>query len=650
MRRIYLLLKSAAVMAACPIMLASCAISVRKDIRTLHRDSLCAQLLLPDASGISEKTGLHDTGRFLIEDSVPPDTLTILDPEGNRMFFMKATADSSGTLHATEELRGIVVSARFKNIPERNGAVRLTFDVLVPERMLNPHWQVRLRPIAVLLGDTVGMEEIHITGKEYRERQLRGYELYNRFLSGIITDSSELVYSGLLEIFIERNIPQLAELKNDSSLVNPDLVRGLYGISFRTAREHYFRRLLIHRNNRRQERLPDMFGRYVRDPFIEEGIRIDSVITDSCGDIVYCYSQSFKTRAGLRKIDLILEGQIFHDGEARYRIPASEPLTFYVSSFSTLAESKEKYITRVIRRRVTENTAATLDFRPGEYVLDKNYSSNMSGIRHIKSVIDGIIQDRTFVMDSLVITASCSPEGGYELNSRLARQRGDGIAGFLKDYVMDLSAGAVTDSSTTPGRFIVKHIPENWNRLAELILLDSLIIDKTGLVGICRLESPDTKENILSRHAEYPYIKENLYPALREVKFDFYLHRRGMVKDTIVTTEPDTVYYAGLQAIRDRDYRKAIQYLGHYRDLNSAIAFLALDYNASAMQILESLPPSGKRDYLLAVAHSRCGNERMAVEYFSSSTKLDPSMTFRGNLDPEISRLIDKYNILPFLE
>ena len=118
-----------------------------------------------------------------------------------------------------------------------------------------------------------------------------------------------------------------------------------------------------------------------------------------------------------------------------------------------------------------------------------------------------------------------------------------------------------------------------------------------------------------------------------------------MVKDTIHTTQIDTVYSTGVQAIKDRDYGKAVRLLGSYRDINSALAFLAMDYNASAMNILEELPVSGKRDYLLAVVHSRNGNEKKAVEYFLSAVNQERSLRFRGNLDPEISRLIDKYKI-----
>lgn len=646
----------------------SCAVSVRRNIKILERDSLCAQLFLP-ADNIDDDLFYQDSYSYVIDDSVSSDTLTIIGPEGEKVYFMKATVDSSGALHATEMLNEVVVTARFKNVAERNGMVRIAFDIRIPDRMINPHWQIRLCPKAIITEDTVDMEDVHVTGCEYREKQIRGYELYNNFLSSIITDSSKLVHSTLLERFIQRNIPLLAKLKEDSATVNPEMIKGIYGISFKTAREHYLKQTAIMRNNRRQKKLPDKFTQYISDPYISEGVRIDSVISNNGEDIIYCYSQSFRTRPGLRKIDLSISGSIFHNGEMLYSIPASKALTFYISSFATLAENKEKFITRIIERKVESNTTAALDFRPGEHLLDENFGRNLSEIQHIKSRIEDLIHNMEFDIDSLVITASCSPEGSYSLNSRLAGMRGKEIARYFKEYIKEYNLKADSaekadlgiilnlnqydniDFSGTTQRitdfdFIVKHIPEDWERLTELIMKDCIIQDKPGIIAICRTESPDIRENLLSRHSEYTYIKENLYPALREVKFDFHLHRKGMAKDTIHTTVPDTVYYAGMQAIRDRDYKKAVQYLGPYKDLNSAVAFLAMDYNASAMKILESLPVSSKRDYLMAIAYSRNGNEKRAVECFVSSINQDPSMAFRGNLDPEISRLIEKYNLL----
>ena len=49
--------------------------------------------------------------------------------------------------------------------------------------------------------------------------------------------------------------------------------------------------------------------------------------------------------------------------------------------------------------------------------------------------------------------------------------------------------------------------------------------------------------------------------------------------------------------------------------------------------------------YMLAILASRLGDEEQAVTYFLRSVELRESLKFRGNLDPEISRLIRKYGL-----
>ena len=605
-------------------LLSSCSTVVRMNINDLRKQNAGVSLFLP-----TQTPRESDTYKYIVS-KPDTDTLTMTGNDGRKYYLMRGTMDSTGTANLSEPLNEVVITAKFKNIAERNGSVRMAFDIHVPSTMLNPQWQVRLTPKAVLSEDTVSLEVLLLTGKQYKERQMRGYELYNRFLAGIITDTSLLMHTGLLETFIQRNIPRIAALRNDTALVDTDSIRGLYGISLEEAREHFMKTLAIQRNNIKKSQTDEKYRRFVKDPVITYGFRLDTLIGDNTEDFRYTYHQALGTKPGLRQIDVCLTGGIYYQGEKLYSIPPSEPVTFYVSSFATMTEDIQRYVTKVIERRVELNTRAAINFMAGRSDIDTGYMDNHAELQYIQSTISGLLSSGEYLADSLIITASCSPEGSYRFNSQLARKRAESIAGFIdgKDF-----------------RLIERHIPENWERLYDLIRKDSTVNDLTGILDICAETSHDKREHLLSAHPEYPYIKEHLYPVLREVEFQFCLHRKDMVKDTIHTTEPDTVYSAGVQAIKDRDYSKAVRLLGSYRDINSALAFLAMDYNASAMNILEDLPVSGKRDYLLAVAHSRNGNEKKAVEYFLSAVNQERSLRFRGNLDPEISRLIGKYDI-----
>ena len=290
---------------ACSTLLGSCSAAVRMNIKELRRQNAGVSLFLPTQTQKENDTYKH------IVSKPDTDTLTMTGNDGRTYYLMRGTMDSTGTANLSEPLNEVVITARFKNIAERNGSVRMSFNINVPSTMLNPQWQVRLTPKAV-------------TGTEYKERQMRGYELYNRFLAGIITDSSLLIHSDLLETFIQRNIPQIADLRNDTAFVDPDNIRGLYGISLAEARVHFMKTLAIQRNNLKKKQLGQKYRQYVKDPLITYGFRLDTLIIENDGDFAYNYRQTMDTRPGLRQIDILMTGGIFYQGERLYDIPPSE--------------------------------------------------------------------------------------------------------------------------------------------------------------------------------------------------------------------------------------------------------------------------------------------------------------------------------------
>lgn len=65
--------------------------------------------------------------------NVTRDTLKVKDDDGRELIVMKAIKDEeSGEMVATEEIQAAKVTARFRNVAERNGRVDLAFQVIVP--------------------------------------------------------------------------------------------------------------------------------------------------------------------------------------------------------------------------------------------------------------------------------------------------------------------------------------------------------------------------------------------------------------------------------------------------------------------------------------------------------------------------------------
>lgn len=586
------------------------------------------------------------------------DTMTVTDLNGREVTIMNAVKDENGEMVATDVLKAATVTARFRNVAERHGKVELCFQVIVPEAMQDSRWQLRFYPMMFLLGDSTALANVVITGKDYRQEQLRGYQHYERFLKSIIDDPDHFIRHHQLEVFIRRNIPQLYRFRRDSSFVSEEEFRSSYGVSGEQAIRHYTRMMSLRWNNRKISRKDLVFKKRVKVPIQTEGLRLDTVIQQPNGDFIYDYVQEVAVRPKLKKVDITLEGEIYEQADPVFRIPRSKPLTFYISSLSTLADGTERYLKRILERRVEANTACYIDFGAAQSDIDPELGNNASEIGRIKQNLRSLVENEVFEMDSITVTASCSPEGDWAYNERLSRRRSEAVSTYFGRFVRDCvdslrrEQGALIDldgsleTARQDIRFIARSDPENWRMLDELVRIDSLLLpEQKSRYESLRDREPDARERLLREESFYPHLREKLYPRLRTVRFGFFLHRKGMLKDTIHTTVLDTAYMQGVQAIRDRDYERAVTLLRPYKDYNTAVAYCSLDYNASALSILETLPRDDKVNYLLAIVYSRRGNERSAVECYIRSCQQNPSMIHRGNLDPEISQLIRQYGL-----
>ena len=604
-----------------------------------------------DSKGIPDRVG-HDGGRAGNDNR---DTTLVAESVGP--IIMNAVRDEDGNMVATDVLEAASVTARFRNVAERGGKVNIEFAVTVPQDMMDPQWQLRFYPRMYVLEDTLGLDPILITGQEYRNEQMRGYRRYEKFLQSIVTDSMEFVNMKLLEIFIERNIPALYAFRTDSTFVSDAEFSSAFGVTEQQAVEHYTNKLAKSANERRKARKEERFRRYVKVP-IEQGFRLDTVMREINGDFRYVYSHTLASRPRLRKVDVVLSGAIYQEDVKIYDIPECEPLTYYISSLSVFVDGTERYMTKVIERKVSANTACYVEFEHDRYEVDESLGYNRDEIGRIKKNLSALIDNDEFEMDSIVVTASSSPEGTVAYNTRLTQRRSEAVAEYFRRFIdeyrdsVKVNEGFVVDMTgdhrSVPGmtdesdiRFIARNNAENWRMLDALVAEDNSLSfdDKIAYIDACEIEDLDTREEVLQNLGCYRHLREKVYPRLRTVKFDFYLHRKDMQKDTVHTTVIDSTYMAGVQAIRDRDYETAVTLLRPYQDYNAAVAFCALDYNASALAILERLHRTDQVNYMLAIVYSRLGETEKAVRCYEEACRMNPGFVHRGNLDPEISRL-----------
>ena len=589
------------------------------------------------------------------------DTIFVKGEDGRDLILLKAVKDeATGEMVAADVLDAAIVTARFRNKAERSGKVDIEFRIRVPASMMDRKWEITLRPRMYILGETVELDPVLVTGHDFRNRQLRGYERYQRFLDSIETDSTVFVNHFLLERFLERNIPQVYRFRNDTSWVDEEEFAACYGVTEQEALQHYTRQFQRARNDRKAASKEEKFLRMVKVPVQTEGIRLDTLWKENDGDFVYDYVHTVTTRPKLRKVDVTVSGEIHEQEKRLYTIPATDTLTFYISTLSAFVHDIVRYKTEIVYRRAEANASCQIQFPVGRDEIHPELGNNAAEILQIKDRLQRLIRNETFDLDSILVTAYCSPEGAWAVNARLSEGRARSVSRYFERYMEEVRdsliqakgfavdvEGNIQREQVGRVRFRSRSHSENWEELDRLVAESPLLDEaqKDRYARLREIRDPDRREGQLHGESFYPFLRDSLYPLLRTVSFDFHMHRKGMVKDTVETTVIDDVYRDGIQAIRDRDFERAVALLAPYKDYNTAVAYLAVDRNYNAMEILERQKKSPEVDYMMAILKSRLGDIQGAVQCYLEACAADRVYVSRGNLDPEISTLIRMYGL-----
>lgn len=373
------------------------------------------------------------------------------------------------------------------------------------------------------------------------------------------------------------------------------------------------------------------FNRFVKFPYPED-VRLDSLV-EGRSTVTYYYSQAVKTDETSKKMLVTLQGQVLAVDDSAYRLPPSDTLSYVVSSMLSFVDTVPRYRIKVIDKFVTVEDRNYIQFFVGDTRVVDTLGDNRRQLDKIAGLMRRIVEQQEFYVDTITLTAASSPEGAYAFNDRLSQGR----AAALKRYLVR-RYGRSIDTMLT-----VRWVAEDWAELTNRIRTDREIVNRDAILELIAAEkNPDRREQAIRLRfpKEYAYIRSVIYPQLRAVNFRYSLRRKGLVKDTIHTTELDTAYARGVELLQKRKYAKALYILNDYNDRNTVVAHLSLDHNERAMELLATMPKDAVTEYLRAIACSRLGRKAEGREHFLEACRLDGRMEYRGNLDPEIAELL----------
>lgn len=421
--------------------------------------------------------------------------------------------------------------------------------------------------------------------------------------------------------------------KPDESVPLEDLVIRGGRFSLLQERDYWQYETYVERFRPNTVRREAAFNRFVKFPYPED-VRLDS-LAEGRSAVTYYYSQAVKTDETSKKMLVTLQGQVLAVDDSAYRMPPSDTLSYVVSSMLSFVDTLPRYCIKVIDKFVTVEDRNYIQFFVGDTRVVDTLGDNRRQLDKIIGLMQQIVEQQEFYVDTITLTAAASPEGSYAANNILARGR----AQALKRYLVR-RYGRSIDTMLT-----VRWVAEDWAELTNRIRTDREIGNRDAILElIAREKNPDRREQAIRQRfpKEYAYIRSVIYPQLRAVNFRYNLRRKGMVKDTIHTTELDTVYARGVALLQKRKYAKALYILNDYNDRNTVVAHLSMDHNERALELLAAMPKDAVTEYLRAIACSRLGRKTEGREHFLEACRMDERMEYRGNLDPEIAELLKR--------
>lgn len=547
------------------------------------------------------KSEQKDTATFKV-----PQFVTYEDGTGNKNIIMTAERDSvSGNYELMGgQLGEITVTAAAKSVAERNGKITLDFVVTVPENLMMRDWRMVINPKLDNGGDIMMLDSLEITGVENYNFNLRRQRQLNRELNNVRRSENALLRRQQWAQF-----RRTGKKSKESVDVYGTQVGGQGAINASA----------------------DLSGK---------GMRLDTVMVKG-NDYVYFYSQTLQSGGLATRLKVWFDSYIVNCGDDVYPLESSDTVGFNISSFLQFMDRAPRYVRKTVYRKVTDKMTAQIQFRVGDNAVIDTLADNRSELQKVRMKLKELAESNEFVIDSLYITAFASPEGAWSLNAELARKRGASI----RDCLLDMDSYNVLPESEC---IIADAEAEDWRRLRSLIMASPYVTHAEQIANIIDTQKEADMRETQIRTAfpvDYQYIREQLYPQLRAVDFTFCLARRNMVEDVMFTDEIDTGYAEAVELMLQRKYKEAMPKLLEYRDMNTALCYMSLGYNKTAIKILDEQPLSADREYLKAILYAREGNIEKAVQLYMKSCEMDASKIMRGTLDPEIADIIKAYNL-----
>ena len=148
------------------------------------------------------------------------------------------------------------------------------------------------------------------------------------------------------------------------------------------------------------------FERFVKYPY-PEGVRLDSIV-EGRTELTYYYNQEVSTKGEGKKLLITLDGKVNGLDGSYYKLPPSDTLQYNISSMLTFIDRTPRYVLKVIEKYAVVNDKNYLSFPVSKRAIIDTLGNNKEQLERIESLMEQIVNQNGFHIDSIILTASAA--------------------------------------------------------------------------------------------------------------------------------------------------------------------------------------------------------------------------------------------------
>ncbi|MFI3261327.1 MAG: OmpA family protein [Rikenellaceae bacterium] len=175
---------------------------------------------------------------------------------------------------------------------------------------------------------------------------------------------------------------------------------------------------------------------------------------------------------------------------------------------------------------LNKSDKAAIFFKINSAEIKNTLDNNDVNLKTIVNLLGEISRNKDAELTSITITGIASPDGIYDSNDKLSKER----AAKAKEYLIKYC-------DVKPSIIKVENIAEDWEGL-EKLLTNAAVSDKNTLISMIKSKKSDSEKNaILKSSKNFGYIAKELLPKLRRTIYEVHFTQLSTGEMIVVPIE-----------------------------------------------------------------------------------------------------------------